>query len=292
MVFRPYFWLSSEFFAADGYPGIAIPFYLAHPRLAALERRQMLEVEGGTRRSLLKILRQETGHTLESAYRLNRRSKWRELFGSGAMKYPKFYQPKPYSRNYVIHLDMWYAQSHPSEDFAETFAVWLRPGSRWKQRYAGWGALRKLEYVDELMKQIGHERPPIRRRRFIDPLSSLKQTLREHYDAKRATYAKSRPTFYDNDLRKLFSDDPRATKNPRAADFLRTIKPELRTMIARWTGEYRYTIDRALADIIERCRELRLHLARSPRRTRTDALVMLTVQTMNFLHAGHHRVAL
>ena len=26
-----------------------------------------------------------------------------------------------------MHLDPWYAQSHPDEDFAETFAVWLTP---------------------------------------------------------------------------------------------------------------------------------------------------------------------
>ena len=46
--FEPHFWISDEWFTPDGVPGIAVPFYLAHPRLTRLELNQMLEVEGGT----------------------------------------------------------------------------------------------------------------------------------------------------------------------------------------------------------------------------------------------------
>src|SRR5215217_2014970 len=226
ITFRPYFWLSSEWFSPDGFPGIAIPFYLTHERLARLEKRQMLEVEGWSRNQCLRILRHETGHTLENAFRLHYRHKWQELFGSAAAPYPKYYNPKPFSRSYVQHLDMWYAQSHPSEDFAETFAVWLNPSSRWRTRYRGWPALRKLEYVDELMTEIAGQRPAVRSRKQIDPLRSLKQTLREHYDAKRAHYQKW-PDFYDDDLRRLFSADAKYRKRPAASRFLREIKPEL-----------------------------------------------------------------
>ena len=67
--------------------------------------------------------------------------------------YPEFYTPKPYSKSFVLHLDSWYAQSHPDEDFAETFAVWLNPQSDWRARYAGWPALKKLEYMDALMQR-------------------------------------------------------------------------------------------------------------------------------------------
>ncbi len=125
--FRPVYWLSEEWFSPDGVPGVAIPFYLAQQRLTKLEKRQMLEVEGGTRQWCLRILRHEVGHAIDNAYRLHRRRRWRELFGSFAQPYPEFYSPKPHSKRYVLHLDSWYAQSHPSEDFAETFAVWLRP---------------------------------------------------------------------------------------------------------------------------------------------------------------------
>lgn len=292
LVFRPYFWLSSEWFSPDGYPGIAVPFYLAHPRLARLERRQMLEAEGWGERQCMRILRHETGHTLENAYRLHYRRKWQDLFGSGAAPYPKYYQPKPFSRSFVIHLDMWYAQSHPSEDFAETFAVWLNPSSRWRTRYRGWPAIKKLEYVDEVMRDIAGRKPPVTSRKHIDPLRKLTLTLREHYDQKRAHYARSRPDFYDRDLLRLFSTDPKHRRNESAAKFLRQIKPELRRLVAKWTGEYQYTIEQVLDDIIRRCRELRLRRKSSTQLTTLESIVMVTVQTMNFLHGGHHRVAL
>jgi len=291
ITFKPYFWLSSEWFSPDGFPGIAIPFYLAHPRLARLEKRQMFEVEGWGERQCMRILRHETGHTLENAFRLHYRRKWQELFGSAAAAYPKYYAPKPFSRSYVQHFDMWYAQSHPSEDFAETFAVWLNPSSRWRTRYRGWPALRKLEYVNELMEEISGQKAAVSSRKQIDPLRKLTQTLREHYQARRAHYQKW-PDFYDNDLLRLFSSESRYRKRPAASRFLRELKPELRRLVARWTGEYQYTIDQVLDDIIKRCRELRLRLTRSTELTTLESIVMVTVQTMNYLHGGHHRVAL
>jgi hypothetical protein len=291
-LFKPYFWLSSEWFSPDGYPGIAVPFYLAHDRLARLEKHQMLEVEGYGERQCMRILRHETGHTLENAYRLHYRRKWQQLFGSGAAPYPNYYNPKPYSKSYVLHLDMWYAQSHPSEDFAETFAVWLNPNSRWRSRYRDWPAIKKLEYVDELMNDIAPTKPPISRRKQIDPLRDLKQTLREHYQKKRAHYALTRPTFYDADLLRLFSNDPKHRKNKLASRLLVEIKPDLRRLVAKWTGQYHYTIEKVLDDMIKRCRELRLRLRSSAELTTLESIVMITVQTMNYLHSGHHRVAL
>ena len=130
--FKPHVWLSEEWFSPDGVPGIAIPFYLAHPRLMKLERKQMLEVEGGTDTECMRILRHEAGHALDTAFRLHFRRHWRELFGSFAQHYPDFYKPKPKSRKYVLHLPAWYAQAHPAEDFAETLAVWLTSRSRWR----------------------------------------------------------------------------------------------------------------------------------------------------------------
>jgi len=136
--FKPHYYLSDEWFTPDGVPGIAIPFYLAHPRLAKLEEAEMLEVEGGDFESCLRILRHEAGHAIDNAYRLRRRPTRRRLFGNPATDYPEYYTPKPYSKSFVQHLDHWYAQSHPDEDFAETFAVWLDQSSLWGTRYAGW----------------------------------------------------------------------------------------------------------------------------------------------------------
>lgn len=290
--FRPHCWLSDEWFSCDGIPGIAIPFYMAHPRLARLERKQMLEVEGGTADWCLRILRHEAGHTLDTAYGLHRRRRWRELFGKYSQPYPNFYQPKPYSKKYVLHLDSWYAQSHPSEDFAETFAVWLKPWSRWRSQYRGWPALRKLQYVDELMAEIRDAKPVVLNRKHVAPLRSMRKTLGEHYAEKRARYGMDYPNFYERDLRRLFSNSSDNPKLPSASAFLRRIRPELRRIVARWTGQYQYTIDQVLHEMIDRCRELDLRLDRHEARVRHEALVMLTVQIMNYLHGGHHRVAL
>jgi Putative zinc-binding metallo-peptidase len=289
--FRPHCWLSTEWFSPDGVPGIAIPFYLAHPRLARLEESQILDVEGSTPRWCMQLLRHEAAHALDSAYRLHRKKSWRETFGNYSSAYAKFYRPKPYSKSYVLHLDMWYAQSHPAEDWAETFAVWLDPNSRWRKRYRGWRALQKLEYVDALMGEINGRRPLVRSRERVEPIGKLKTTLREHYEKKKRRYGLDYPSFYDRDLRRLFPTLPEGTKSKPAAALLRRARPELRRVVARWTGEYQYTIDQLLGEMMERCEELELRCARDPDLLEQDAMVMLAVQTMNFLHGGHHRLA-
>jgi hypothetical protein len=132
LTFRPHFWLSTDWFTPDGVPGIAIPFYLAHPRLMRLEKAQMLQVEGGNHDWCMKILRHEAGHAFDNAYELRRLRRRVELFGKPSVPYPDFYLPRPYSKSFVLHLDSWYAQSHPDEDFAESFAVWLAPDGDWR----------------------------------------------------------------------------------------------------------------------------------------------------------------
>ena len=292
LFFRPRFWLSDEWFTPDGVPGIAIPFYLAHPRLAKLELAQMLEVEGADPDECLRILRHETGHAIDNAYQLRIRPTRRRLFGLPATPYPEYYTPKPYSKSFVQHLDHWYAQSHPDEDFAETFAVWLDPQSLWATRYTGWPAQRKLEYMHRLMREISKRRPQVTSKRQVDPLKRLRKTLGEHYSKKREHYGLDHPDFYDRDLRNLFSNLPQYHKRPEAARFLRTIRKEVRTTVASFTDSYQYTIDQLLEKIIARCREQNLHLTDSERTTKTDFMVYLTVQTMNYLHSGRHRVAL
>jgi hypothetical protein len=292
LTFRPFYYLSDEWFTPDGVPGIAIPFYLAHPRLAKLELKEMLEVEGGDPESCLRILRHEVGHAIDNAYDLRRRPTRRRLFGNPATEYPEYYTPKPYSKSFVQHLDHWYAQSHPDEDFAETFAVWLDPHSMWGPRYAGWPAQRKLEYMDRLMRDIATARPRVKSVRRLDPLPRLKKTLGEHYRNKREHYGLDHPDFYESDLRNLFSDAPQYARNPSAARFVRRIRKEVRSTVASFTDSYQYTIDQLIEKIIARCRELNLRLTEPEESTKIDFMVFLTVQTMNYLHSGRHRVAL
>jgi hypothetical protein len=290
--FRPHFWLSAEWFSPDGVPGVAIPFYLAHPRLMRLENAQMLEVEGGTPTWCMQILRHEAGHAFDNAYALRRRIRRRRIFGSPSVDYPDFYLPRPYSKSFVLHLDSWYAQSHPDEDFAETFAVWLTPDSDWRVRYADWPALRKLEYMDEVMREISGRPPIVSTRRRVEPIERLRTTLRRHYARKRAHYGLEYPEFYDRDLRRLFSAAPEFRRNRKASRFISSIRREARRLVAEWTGAYQYTIDRVIEDMMIRADELNLRVQHSEERTKVDFTMLLTVQTMNYLHSGRHRVAL
>jgi len=289
--FRPHFWISNEWFTPDGVPGIAIPFYLAHPRLVKLELAQMLEVEGGTGEWCMRILRHEAGHAIENAYRIRRLRSRQHIFGRSSDPYPKYYSPRPYSRSFVRHLDVWYAQSHPDEDFAETFAVWLTPQSMWADRYKGWPVLRKLQYMDSLMQGLAGVSPTVTSTEQVDPLPTLKRTLREHYERKRHHYGIARSSSYDPDLKRLFSDALIYADKMSAAGFLNRFRREVRRKVASWTGEYQYTIDQVLEDMIQRCRELHLRLPIDEEQAKLDFTILLTVHTMNYLRSGRHKVA-
>lgn len=290
--FKPHIWLSEEWFTPDDVPGFAIPFYLAHPRLSKLERKQMLEVEGGTKRECLRIMRHEVGHAIDNAFRLHRRRRYRELFGSFTRPYPAWYKPEPNSRHYVLHLPAWYAQAHPAEDFAETFAVWIRPGSGWRKRYAGWPALRKLEYVDEAMSELAGQAAVNKSRDRVEELPDLEITLRDHYHKKREHYAFKWPPDYDRALLRIFSSEPGHVSAPGAAGFLLRHRRTICHEVAEGTGAHHYVIDQMLSHMINRCRELNLRVDPSQDRTWQKILVSLTVQTMNGIHSGYHRIAL
>ncbi|PYS49675.1 MAG: hypothetical protein DMG13_22885 [Acidobacteria bacterium] len=290
--FRPHVWLSEEWFTPDGVAGFAIPFYLAHPRLIKLERSQMLEVEGAGESECMRILRHEAGHAIDNAYRLHSRRVWTDTFGSYRVPYPEFYQPQPGSRDYVFNLDAWYAQAHPAEDFAETFAVWLKPGGRWRRQYEGWGAMRKLEYIDHLMGELSGKSPSLNSRREVDSLPALTKTLREHYQKKRAYYTIHWPASHERNLYRIFSAEPRHRSFPSAAQFLRQIRRDICDIVARGTGVHHYTINHIVRHIIVRCRELNLHLALSEEETRQLSIVTLTMQVMQVMRAGYHRIPL
>jgi len=286
---RPHAWVSSEWFSPDSTPGIAIPFYLAHPRLMRLEKKIMLDVEGGTWSECMAILRHEAGHTVQHAYQLHRRRRWQKLFGPSSKRYPRYYRPNPASRRYVQHLRLWYAQSHPDEDFAETFAVWLRPRSNWRTRYAGWPALKKLEYVDELMAEIAGKRPLITARERVDPLHELSETLGDHYKKKQAFYAFEAPKTYDRDLYRLFSAEPRHRRAQPASVFIRRHRAQIRKLVARWTGENQLTLDAVLDDMITRCREHNLRAVGAERKLLFDFTVLLTAKTMHALFGSRRK---
>jgi hypothetical protein len=263
--FRPHMWLAEEWFSPDGIPGIAVPFYLAHPRLMRLERRMMRQVEGGNANWMMRILRHEVGHAIDTAYRLRRRARWREIFGPASLPYPDSYRARPGSRRFVQHLGDWYAQSHPTEDFAETFAVWLKPNSDWRRTYASWPAWEKLRFVEEIMQDIATRPALVRSRAYIEPLSDNKRTLAQHYREKLARLSDWRSEAADGLMLRVFARTPKRSGAARAASFLRSHRRELLTGAQRLSDADSYMLHQVLRLAIDRSDTMQLYLRGSQR---------------------------
>jgi len=254
--FHPPCYLADEWLCPDKTPIIGIPFWLAHRRLRSIELRMMFEVEGGTDESCMKLLRHECGHALNYAYELFKKTRWRELFGPFSAYYSDRYCYQPYSKRYVIHLQDSYAQSHPDEDFAETFAVWLAPDNNWEEKYKDWPAGVKLRYVDGLMKRVGGEkakvvfrgRPPWSAGRMVS-------TVATYYERRRKELGSSFLGYYDDSLKALFSSDGSAGK---ASKVLREQRRLIVDHAAKWTGHRKYDIHQLIDRLISRCDALGL----------------------------------
>lgn len=257
--FRPACYLGDEWFSPNGVGAIAIPFYLAHPRLLQLEQKIMLEAEGHDETERMKLLRHECGHAITHAFNLIRRPKWREVFGDPDHPYEDYYHVRPYSKSYVRHLRNWYAQCHPEEDFAETFAVWLAPDSNWKQQYRDWPALKKLMYVDVLMRNLGSRTASAPSRLWTSRVDKLKRTLRMHYHKRRKTYAQEGEGYFDTDLLQIFSEKNDEATLP-AAKFLRKHHNHILQAVGQWTHEKKFLVKQILSKLIKRCTLLNLHL--------------------------------
>lgn len=258
--FHPPCYFADEWLCPDKTPIIGIPFYLAHPRLKQLEKKMMFDVEGGTDYSCMKLLRHECGHALNYAYDLYKKTRWRELFGHFSARYANSYYAQPYSRRFVIHLEDNYAQSHPDEDFAETFAVWLTPNSRWETKYRGWPVMKKLRYIDGMMKRIGGQ-APLHTAQGIPPWSAVRMTstLAAHYERKRKVLGSEFKGFYDDSLQELFMTkcpDPSALK---ASQLLRHNRRHIIDNVTRWTGHRKYDIHQLVNRLILRCEGLKLY---------------------------------
>jgi hypothetical protein len=291
LAFRPACYLGDEWFSPAGAPAIAIPFYLAHPRLKTLEMHQMLQVEGGTPEWCQQLLRHEGGHAIDHAYGFSVRDDWRAVFGSPETEYsPETYQPRPYSRGFVRNLPNWYAQAHPDEDFAETFAVWLSlTPEQWREQYRGWKALEKLEFVHCLMEEAKNTPPSVKRVRRIYEASRLRKTLARYYTERRKLYAEDFPDFYDDDLRAIFGNaDP---SGESAAKVMRLTRPALVGSIVRWTGQHKYTVDMLVRKLIERCQKLKLTFPPPQERARVsfELAAYLSAMVTNHLHTGRFK---
>jgi hypothetical protein len=253
--FHPACYLTDEWGCPSGEPVIGIPFYLAHAALAQLEE-ETNDLEGA--REIMMYLRHEAGHAFTYAYKLHNIPEWKRLFGPFRRPYRDNYRPVPFSRDYVRHLPGWYAQKHPDEDFAETFAVWLTPRSNWRKRYRGWDAMEKLRYLDRLARKLGKADPPRRRGRTDITVDDMETTVAEFYhQSAREEVAVSELT-PDTDLREMFRVSKRRKGAQPARDFLHQHRKAVIDKVAYWTGAQRPLIKSLLDGIEKRAGELDL----------------------------------
>ncbi len=270
--FRPACYLTDEWGCPSGEPIIGIPFYLANAELASLEK-EINDLED--KREVMMYLRHEAGHAFNYAYKLYRSPEWKNLFGPFRRRYLDNYRPVPFSRNYVRHLAGWYAQKHPYEDFAETFAVWLTPRSGWRKRYRGWGAMAKLRYMERMAHELGSV-DPVRKRGYPDvTVEEMETTVGEFY---RQTVGEAIPIgdlALDSDLVDIFNVSKRQINGVRPAqDFLKQHRKAITDKVAYWTGIQRPMVKQLIEVIEKRIGELGL---RSDLKRESEHLAEFTV---------------
>lgn len=237
LAFRPSCYLSDEWGCPDGIPVIGIPFYLADLKLARIEEEYTENLE--KEEELILYLRHEAGHAFNYAYQLYQTEEWHQVFGPFSRPYIEDYKPQPLSKKFVKHMQGWYAQKHPDEDFAETFAVWVTPGLDWRKQYEGWGALKKLEYIDRVAKEVGPQQPAVKDLEHDRPVSDLKVTILEFYEStSKKEYPKIVGTLgpmLDGDLREIFESQKNPDFKP-AHDFISAHRHTIRNLVYYWTG--------------------------------------------------------
>jgi Putative zinc-binding metallo-peptidase len=283
LLFRPPLYLSDQWGCPEGVPLIGVPFYLADPRLARIEDEVASGVEGDA--ESMRYLRHEAGHAFNYAYRLHERPEWRALFGSFARPYLERYRVNPFSRDHVRHILGWYAQKHPDEDFAETFAVWLTPGLDWRREYAGWGALRKLEYVDRVLRDVGDDEPIVPAPTADDlPVEAMHYTVAEHYAGAEERLPLEDERHFDGDLRTIFGGATDAPGAEPAGGFIRRHRREIVGRISYWTGEAATTVREFTDFLAGRADALGLRASGLEAATLIELTAFGTAVMMNFRH--------
>ena len=251
--FRPVCYLSDQWGCPDGQPVIGIPFYLADPKLARLERA-MNDLED--EREIMMYLRHEAGHAFNYAYRLYATAEWRKTFGPYNRRYRDHYRPLPFSRKFVRHIAGWYAQKHPDEDFAETFAVWLTPRSNWRRKYKAWPAVRKLRYVDRVARQVRDQEPQVSTGDFDITVEDMKVTVEQFYRRLTRENGAAVNVALETDLADLFFARGRRRKGIRpASDLVEEHRLVLTDKITYWTGVKRPIVRALVERMVRTCRD-------------------------------------
>jgi hypothetical protein len=289
IAFQPTFYLTDGWGCPDRVPVIGVPFYLSDRRLRRVEEEQTGEVED--EKNVMMFLRHEAGHAVNYAYRLWQKPDWARLFGPFTRPYREEFRPDRFSRRFVRHIDAYgygrtYAQKHPDEDFAETFAVWLTPRSGWRTRYRAWPAMEKLLFVDAAMRAEGRTKPRRMGRRLVRPVESMGLLLSDYYGQKSARMRRAAQGYVDDKLREIFP--PVGGKVLRPAGVLfREHREEMVARIARWSGIETAEGEALRAKLESRCAALGLeYRQRDTTRRLMDATAMAVALAMDFTYIG------
>ncbi len=295
IAFRPPVYLSDQWGCPDGTPLIGVPFYLADTRLERIEEEHAGAIEGDE--EAMRYLRHEAGHAISYAFHLYERPDFGELFGNYSRPYRERYAANPLSRAYVRHILGWYAQKHPDEDFAETFAVWLTPTLDWRTDYAGWDALRKLEWMDRIMGEVGSLSPDVPEPTEDDlPVSAMHWTVGEHYtDDDDDAFPLGDARQFDGDLLRVFARPSDAPQGDPAGRYLGAHEGELVTRIAYWTGEGPAAVRALVRALRDRAEQLDLRVTGLEAATLIELTAFGTAVMMHWRYTrvfrGTHREA-
>jgi hypothetical protein len=280
VAFRPPVYLSDEWGCPDGTPLIGVPFYLVDERLERIEAEMAGSVE--TDAESMRYLRHEAGHAINYAFHIYDRPDWQATFGAYKRPYRDRYRADPFSRDYVRHILGWYAQKHPDEDFAETFAVWLTPRLDWRARYAGWPALAKLEYVDRVMHEIASETPVVVAPTEDDlPVEAMDYTIADHYAEQQDRVPIEDDRQFDNDLCRIFASASDAPAGEAAQWFIRRHYREIVSRMTYWTSEAPSVVRSFVDHLTRRAGELDLRVGGLEAATLIELTAFGTAVVMN-----------
>jgi hypothetical protein len=278
--FHPPVYLSDEWGCPDGTPLIGVPFYLADARLARIEAEHAAGVEDDE--ASMRYLRHEAGHAINYAYRLHARPDWEATFGAWESPYRDRYRIDPFSRAHVRHILGGYAQKHPDEDFAETFAVWLTPGIDWRSAYAGWPALAKLEWVERVMREVGAQAADAPSLAEDDlPVEAMHYTVAQHYAAIDEQLPLPELSLFDGDLRAIFATRADAPGGEDAMEFLARHEGEMVARLSHWTGEPPTLARSLVRGLADRAGALGLRVAGLEAATLVELTAFATTVLMN-----------
>ena len=281
LAFRPPAYLTDQWGCPDGTPLIGVPFYLADPRLERIEDDFAEGIE--SENESMRFMRHEAGHAFNYAYRIYDRPDWRHTFGLYSRPYRERYKADPFSHDFVRHILGWYAQKHPDEDFAETFAVWLTPGLDWKKAYAGWPALAKLEYVDDVMRELADREPDIHAPTEDDlPVDAMRYSLEQHYSDVADSIPIGDSRIFDGDLGNIFATSAESPDGQPASEFLSSHRREIVGRISHWTGEGAHPVRQFLDLLANRAAMLELRVRGLEASTLVELTAFGTAVMMNY----------